>query len=145
MRISVGSSGYDVAARHQVDRAFDRVAASSERLATMQRIRRAGDDPAQFMAAAELRGELTAIEKGLAARMESGTSENEAVQAALAGMAASLSGAYSQIADTDVASETSEFARSMILAETSVMALKFTNFARESAASLLDDLLQRLR
>ncbi len=71
MRISFGGSGFEVAARRNFNRASDQVAASSERLSTMQRIRRASDDPAQMMAATELRAELTAIEKGMAASQRS--------------------------------------------------------------------------
>ncbi len=287
MRISFGGSGFEVAARRNFNRASDQVAASSERLSTMQRIRRASDDPAQMMAATELRAELTAIEKGmaasqrsrgmlhvadsglaeasrlldriqgnlvagvgdtvspqerealqmeidaslealdrlgntsyagrkpydgdsvellvgsdpgqtatvdlpevdsaalgnesgtlsdlrsggaaslasgngelaaeildaarqevLAARVEVGTFEKytlDSTEAALAGMAENLSSAYSQIADTDVASETSSLVRSQILAETSILAMKFTNFASEAAAGLLSDLVQRFR
>jgi len=287
MRITVGNSGADVVARANVDQAFHRLATSSDRLSTMQRIRRASDDPAQSIAAAELRSELAAIEKGMvaaernrgllhvadsglaaasqlldrihgnvilgasdtvspqerealqleidaalealdrlgntsyvgrrvydgetiellagsepeqtasvdlpevssdalgsadgtlddlrsggaasltngcaelaaeivdaarqdimAARVEVGAFEKYAVdatEAVLASMAESITGAYSQIADTNVASEASEFARSLILAETSVMALKFTNATRESAAKLLDDLVQQRR
>ncbi len=83
----------------------------------------------------------------LAARVEIGTFEKYTVDstvAVLQGMAVNISSAYSRLADTNVASETAILARAQILSKTSIQALKFTNFANESAAGLLENLVQRL-
>ena len=98
----------------------------------------------------ELSAEIldAARQEVLASRVEVGAFEKytlDSTDAVLAGMAENLSSAYSQIADTDVAAETSSLARSMILAETSILTLKFTNFSRKAAVSFLDDLVQRMR
>jgi flagellin len=83
----------------------------------------------------------------LAARVEVGTFEKYTVDsniAVLEGMAVNISSAYSQIADTEVASEMSVLARAQILSKTSIQAMKFTNFTSESAAGLLENLVKRL-
>ena len=83
----------------------------------------------------------------LAARVEIGTFEKYSVDstvAVLEGMAVNISSAYSQIADTEVASEMSILARAQILSKTSIQALQFTNFTNQSAAGLLENLVQRL-
>jgi flagellin len=83
----------------------------------------------------------------LAARVEVGTFEKYTVDsniAVLEGMAVNISSAYSQIADTEVASEMPVLARAQILSKTSIQAMKFTNFTSESAAGLLENLVKRL-
>jgi flagellin len=58
----LGVSSVDFAVQRSVQNAFERLANVSLKLATLQRIQRAGEDPAGLIAAEELTGELAAIE-----------------------------------------------------------------------------------
>jgi len=62
MRVGSSLFGVDLTAHHNLLRAFESLNTSSLRLATMQRINRASDDPAGLIAAEQLRSEIAAIE-----------------------------------------------------------------------------------
>ena len=61
MRIGSNPSGVDLAAQRNLLQAYSQLNSSSLRLATMQRINSAAEDPAGLIAAENLRAELTAI------------------------------------------------------------------------------------
>jgi flagellin len=66
--LSIGAAAGSVSRQtQQVTRAFDRLAESSIKLATLKRINRGSDDPSALIAATSLNRELTALEEASAA------------------------------------------------------------------------------
>jgi len=77
-------------------------------------------------------------------RAEAGAFERyvvDSTQAVLDDATVNLSQSLSQVLDTDLAFESANFVQSKILADTAVMAARFTNSTRQTAAGLLNDVL----
>jgi len=110
MRIGSGLMGSDLSALYSLNRAFTDMKTAGVRLATMQRINAASDDPAGLIAAQQ--------------------QVNESIHQ-------NLAEAYSEIMDTDVAQEASNMIRAQILADAGIATILLGNQRRESVGAIV--------